>query len=79
MEDKTYVITEIVGVAANAIAPAVSNAIARAHETLKAVDWFEVKTVRGTIANGKVEQYQVTLEVGFRYLTGEELRAWVEQ
>jgi len=35
--------------------------------------------VRGTIANGKVEQYQVTLEVGFRYLTGEELRAWVEQ
>jgi len=38
MEDKTYVITEIVGVAANAIAPAVSNAIARAHETLKAVD-----------------------------------------
>ena len=78
MEDKTYVITEIVGVADNSISQAVNNAIARAHQTLKALDWFELKNVRGTIANGKVNQYQVTLDVGFRYLSGEELRSWAE-
>ena len=78
MPDKTYVITEIVGVSAESISAAVSNAIARAHKTLKALDWFEVKEVRGTVANGTVGQYQVTLEVGFRYLSDEEMKAWVE-
>jgi hypothetical protein len=78
MQDKTYVITEIVGVADNSIAEAVANAIARANKTLKALDWFEIKEVRGTVVNGKVGQYQVTLDVGFRYLTDEEMRAWVQ-
>ena len=54
MQDKTYVITEIVGVSENSISQAVANAIARANQTLKALDWFEVKEVRGTIVDGKV-------------------------
>ncbi len=78
MPDKTYVITEIVGVSEESISAAVSNAIARANQTLKALDWFEVKEVRGTVANGKVGQYQVTLEVGFRYLSDEEMKTWIE-
>ena len=78
MQDKTYVITEIVGVSDSSISEATSNAIARANQTLKALDWFEVKEVRGTIANGKVGQYQVTLDVGFRYLSDEEMKAWVQ-
>jgi len=78
MQDKTYVITEIVGVADSSISQAVSNAIARANQTLKALDWFELKEVRGTIANGKVGQYQVTLDVAFRYLSDEEMKAWVQ-
>jgi flavin-binding protein dodecin len=78
MQDKTYVITEIVGVSDESISQAVSNAIARANQTLKALDWFEMKEVRGTIIDGKVGQYQVTLTVGFRYLTDEEMRAWVQ-
>jgi flavin-binding protein dodecin len=77
MQDKTYVITEIVGVSDHSISQAVANAVARANETLKALDWFEVKEVRGTIADGKVGQYQVTLDVGFRYLTDDEMHAWV--
>ncbi len=77
MQDKTYVITEIVGVSDHSISQAVANAVARANETLKALDWFEVKEVRGTIADGKVGQYQVTLDVRFRYLTDDEMRAWV--
>ena len=53
-----------------------SNAIDRANQTLKALDWFEVKEVRGTVVEGKVGQYQVTLDVGFRYLSDEEMRSW---
>jgi flavin-binding protein dodecin len=78
MQDKTYVITEIVGVSDGSISQAVANAIARANQTLKALDWFEVKEVRGTIVNGKIGQYQVTLDVGFRYLSDEEMQAWVK-
>jgi hypothetical protein len=78
MQDKTYVITEIVGVSATSISEAVRNAIARANQTLKALDWFEIKEVRGTIVDGKVGQYQVTLDVGFRYLSDEEMRAWAQ-
>ena len=77
MQDKPYVITEIVGVSDHSISQAVANAVARANETLKALDWFEVKEVRGTIADGKVGQYQVTFDVRFRYLTDDEMRAWV--
>jgi len=40
MQEKTYVITEIVGVSDASIAQAVANAIARANQTLKALDWF---------------------------------------
>jgi hypothetical protein len=76
--DKTYVITEIVGVSDNSISDAVSHAIARANQTLKALDWFEVKEARGTIIDGKVGQYQVTLDVGFRYLSDKEMKSWVE-
>jgi flavin-binding protein dodecin len=78
MQEKTYVITEIVGVSDASISQAVTNAIGRANQTLKALDWFELKEVRGTIVNGKVNQYQVTLDVGFRFLTDEEMRAWAQ-
>ena len=78
MEDKTYVITEIVGVSDSSISQAMVNAIARANQTLKALDWFELKQVRGTVVDGKVGQYQVTLDVGFRYLSDEEMRAWAQ-
>ena len=76
--DKTYVITEIVGVSDNLISDAVANAVARANQTIKALDWFEIKEARGTIVDGKIGQYQVTLDVAFRYLSDEEMKSWVE-
>ena len=78
MPDKTYVITEIVGTSEQSISAAVNNAVERANKTLKALDWFEVKALRGTVVSGTVGQYQVTLDVGFRYLSDEEMKAWVE-
>ncbi|MGQ4386173.1 dodecin [Streptomyces sp. SAS_270] len=66
MSDHTYRVTEIVGTSPEGIDQAIRNGIARASETLRNLDWFEVTQVRGQIANGQVEHYQVGLKVGFR-------------
>jgi flavin-binding protein dodecin len=68
MQDKTYKLIELVGVSATSIEDAVQNAIARANQTLKNLDWFEVVEARGLIQEGKVSQFQVKLKVGFRLI-----------
>ena len=30
------------------------------------MSWFEVVQQRGSIADGKIQQYQVTIQVGYR-------------
>jgi flavin-binding protein dodecin len=66
MPDKTYKLIELVGVSAGSIEEAIQNAISRANQTLKNLDWFEVVEARGLIQEGKVNQFQVKLKVGFR-------------
>jgi flavin-binding protein dodecin len=68
MQDKTYKLIELVGVSATSIEDAVQNAISRANQTLKNLDWFEVVEARGLIQEGKVNQFQVKLKVGFRLM-----------
>ena len=75
MPDKTYKMIELVGVSDESVDQAVRNAITRASETLRGLDWFEVQQVRGTIANGKVGVFQVTLKVGFRIMSPSEINA----
>jgi len=66
MADRVYVKNEIVGTSSTDVNDAISNAIKRASQTLRKLDWFELVEVRGTITNGEVQHYQVTLKVGFR-------------
>lgn len=66
MADRTYAITEIVGTSPTDVNTAIRNAVARADQTLRHLDWFELVTVRGAIDQGAVNHYQVTLKVGFR-------------
>lgn len=66
MSDKTYKLIELVGVSENSIEEAIQNAVARANQTLKNLDWFEVVEARGMIQDGKVNQFQVKIKVGFR-------------
>ena len=73
MPNRTYKLIELVGVSDVSISDAVQNAIKRAAETLKGLDWFEVTDTRGTISNGNVAQFQVTLKVGFRVMSPTEL------
>ncbi len=66
MSERTYRVTEIVGTSPESIDAAVRNAIKRAGQTLRHLDWFEMTEVRGQIVDGEVAHYQVGLKVGFR-------------
>jgi flavin-binding protein dodecin len=66
MPEHVYRVTEIVGSSHEGVDQAIRNAIARASQTLRHLDWFEVTQVRGQIENGQIEHYQVGLKVGFR-------------
>lgn len=66
MPERTYRVTEIVGTSPDNVDAAIRNAIRRAGQTLRHLDWFEVTEVRGQIVDGEVAHYQVGLKVGFR-------------
>lgn len=69
MQEKTYKLIELVGVSDTSIEEGIQNAISRANHTLKNLDWFEIVETRGLIQEGKVNQFQVKLKVGFRLNT----------
>ncbi|WP_018548522.1 dodecin [Streptomyces sp. LaPpAH-108] len=66
MSNHTYRVTEIVGTSHESVDQAIRNGIARADQTLRNLDWFEVTQVRGRLDNGRIEDYQVCMKVGFR-------------
>ena len=63
---KTYRVTEVVGTSSESIHRAVRNGVARASQTLRGLEWFEVLETRGSIADGEVDEFQVTMKIGFR-------------
>lgn len=66
MSEHVYRVTEIVGTSTSTIDDAIHNAVGRANETLRNLDWFEVTEIRGHIENGEVAHVQVGLKIGFR-------------
>ena len=66
MTDRTYRVTEIVGTSTESVQQAIRNGIARASRTIRHIDWFETTQIRGHVADGEVEHFQVTMKVGFR-------------
>ena len=61
-----YKLVEIVGTSHTSFAEATRAAVAEAAKTLRQIDWFEVVEQRGSVADGKVQEFQVTLKVGFK-------------
>ena len=57
---------ELVGSSTTGTDDAIRNAIARASESIKNMDWYEVVEQRGHIVDGKIAHYQVTVKIGFR-------------
>ena len=57
---------EIVGTSPESFTTAAGNAVAKASESLHNLQWFEVTEMRGRVKEGKIDEYQVSLKVGFR-------------
>ena len=66
MSNHTYSISEIVGTSDRGVDEAVRNGITKASQTLRNLDWFEVKEIRGHLEEGKIADWQVTMKIGFR-------------
>jgi flavin-binding protein dodecin len=66
MSDHVYKSVEITGTSPAGVKEAIDGAIAKASQSVRNLDWFEVMSIRGQIADGAVAHYQVTLKIGFR-------------
>jgi hypothetical protein len=64
--DQTYGISEVVGTSPESVHQAVRNGIAKASQTVRNLDWFEVTSIRGQLDDGEVAHFQVQMKVGFR-------------
>lgn len=61
-----YKMLEIVGTSKESYEIAIREAIEKAAKTVRNMSWFEVTEQRGTVVDGKVGEFQVKLNVGFR-------------
>ncbi|WP_099722404.1 dodecin [Bordetella bronchiseptica] len=66
MSSHVYKQIELVGASTVSSDDAIAQAIARASDTLRHLDWFEVTETRGHIKDGKVAHWQVSLKIGMR-------------
>jgi flavin-binding protein dodecin len=66
MSNHVYKSIEITGSSPDGVTEAIDRAVAKASETVRHLDWFEVQEIRGQIDDGRVAHYQVTLKIGFR-------------
>jgi flavin-binding protein dodecin len=66
MTDHVYRLSEIVGSSPNGVDDAIRNAIRKASETVRNIEWFEAQEIRGHVVDGDVAHFQVRLKVGFR-------------
>lgn len=65
MSDHVYKTIKITGSSKTSIEEAIERAIARSNENLHNLRWFDIDQIRGHIVEGKVDHYQVSLNIGF--------------
>ena len=65
MAEHVYKLLELTGSSSVGIEDAVKGALAKASETVRNIQWFEVTQTRGHVADGQVAHWQVTLKIGF--------------
>ena len=61
----TYKSIDLVGTSDKSYADATRSAIRRASKTMRDLKWFEVRELRGHIADGDVDVFQVKLTAWF--------------
>ena len=62
----TYKMVTVVGTSTDSYEAAIANALSDATATVRNLSWFEVPEQRGRIVDGKVAEYQIKLQIGFR-------------
>lgn len=65
MANPLYKKIEVVGTSREGIDQAIQDAIVQAAQTVDNIQWFEVKELRGKVEGGKVDSYQVDLQLAF--------------
>ncbi|RPH65922.1 MAG: dodecin domain-containing protein [Burkholderiales bacterium] len=65
MTNHVYKHIEITGSSKAGTDDAIRNALAKAHESIRNIQWFRVVETRGHVVDGKVAHWQVTINVGF--------------
>ena len=65
MSNHVYKQIELTGSSPVSIEDAVSSAIAKAHETVRNIQWFSITETRGHVVDGKVAHWQVCVKLGF--------------
>jgi flavin-binding protein dodecin len=66
MSDNVYKSIEITGSSTDGVDDAIRKGVARASQTVRELDWFEVTQIRGHIEGGSIDHVQVTMKIGFR-------------
>jgi hypothetical protein len=66
MGDKVFKKVRLVGCSDKSYEKAIEVAAAKASETVHGGSWFEVVEMRGALRNGKVVEYQATIDLGFK-------------
>jgi len=66
MGDKVFKKIRVVGCSDRSFEHAVELAVAKAAESVHGLAWFEVVEHRGAVADGKVVEWQVTVDVAFK-------------
>ena len=61
-----YKITELVGPSPASYAEATKPAVAEAAKTVRHMDWLEVVGQSARIKDGKIEEFQVKVKIGFK-------------
>jgi len=65
MSDHVYKTIEITGTSRTSSEEAIRTAIQKASATVKNLRWFRVTETRGNIDGGRIDYWQVTMQIGF--------------
>lgn len=66
MANSVYNKLTLVGTSERSFSDAAAIAVAKAAETVENISWFEVVEQRGSVVDGKIREFQVTVSVGAR-------------
>jgi flavin-binding protein dodecin len=66
MSDKVYKKIRVAGCSDESIEKAIELAISKSGESVHGMAWFELTELRGAINNGKVAEWQASIDIGFK-------------